>query len=119
MSSTLGLRLGVFTFAAVGSALAMISARADEPIPTIESKAYCDTTAELVDDDAFRQECLANEARAERHVRALWTETPDSVRTACAKHSELMVPSYQSLSTCMSTMVGEMWMNGELKVVPR
>jgi hypothetical protein len=105
--------------AVAGSALAMISARADEPIPTIDSKAYCDTTAELIDDESFNQQCLDSEAKADRHVRALWAETPDSVRAVCVKHSELFAPSYQSLSACMATMVGDMWMNGELKVVPR
>jgi hypothetical protein len=106
-------------FAVAGSALAMLSARADEPIPTIDSKAYCETTAELVDDESFRQQCLDGEAKADRHVRALWAETPDSVRGVCIKHSDLVAPSYQGLSACMSTMVGDMWINGELKVVPR
>jgi hypothetical protein len=105
--------------AVAGSALAMFSARADEPIPAIDSKAYCDTTAELVDDDAFKHQCLDSETKADRHVHALWAETPDIVRATCAKSFTLVAPSYQGLSTCMSTMVGEMWMNGELKVVPR
>lgn len=106
-------------FAVAGSALAMISARADEPVPTIDSKAYCDTTAELVDNEAFKQQCLDSEAQSERHIRALWAETPDSVRAACVKPPELAERSYQSMSTCMSTMVGDMWMSGELKIVPR
>src|ERR1700710_2849847 len=106
-------------YAVAGSALVMISARADEPIPTIDSKAYCDTTAELVDDESFKQQCLDSETKAESHIRALWAETPDIVRAACAKSFLLVAPSYQGLSTCMSTMVGEMWMAGELKVVPR
>jgi hypothetical protein len=106
-------------FALAGSVLAAISARADEPIPAIDSKAYCDITAELVDDESFKQQCLDSEAKAERHIHALWAETPDSVRAACAKTSELGPPSYQGLSTCMSLLVGDMWMNGELKIVPR
>lgn len=114
-----GSRIRTLACLLCGNVAAMGSARADEPIPTIDSKAYCDTTADLVDDDAFKQQCLDNEAKAERHIRALWAEAPESVRAACAKHSELVAPSYQGLTTCMSAMVGEMWMNGELKVVPR
>ncbi|KQS65950.1 hypothetical protein ASG32_30930 [Methylobacterium sp. Leaf361] len=106
-------------YVVAGSALAMISARADEQLPTINGTAYCTTTAELVDDEAFKQQCLDSEAKAEGHFRALWAETPDSVRAACVKDLMLVTPSYQVLSTCMSTMVGEMWMAGELKVVPR
>jgi hypothetical protein len=107
-----------FAIAVTGSVLAMTSATADEQIPPIDSKAYCDNAAELVD-DTFKQQCLDGEAKAENHVRALWAEAPDSVRAACAKSFMLVSPSYQGLSTCMSTMVGEMWMDGELKVVPR
>ncbi|KAA0113522.1 hypothetical protein CIW48_29650 [Methylobacterium sp. P1-11] len=106
-------------YAVAGSALAVISARADEQLPTINGTAYCTTTAELVDDEAFGRQCLDSEAKAEGHVRALWAETPDSVRTACVRELMLVTPSYQTLSTCMSTMVGDMWMSGELKVVPR
>lgn len=105
--------------AVAGSALAMISAQADEQLPTINGTAYCTTTAELVDDETFKQQCLASEAKAEAHVRALWAETPNSVRAACVRDLMLVTPSYQTLSTCMSTMVGDMWMDGELKVVPR
>ncbi|MDN3574857.1 hypothetical protein [Methylobacterium longum] len=97
----------------------MIAARADEPLPQIDSEGYCNTTADLVDDDSFKQQCLDGEAKAERHVRALWAETPDSVRAVCVKDLMLVSPSYQVLSTCMSTTVGEMWIAGELKVVPR
>jgi len=107
------------TIAVAWSALAIIAARADEPIPEIDSKAYCDITAELIDDGPFKQQCLASEAKADRHVHALWSETPDNVRAACVKSFKLVAQSYQSLSTCMSTMVGDMWVNGELKVVPR
>jgi hypothetical protein len=106
-------------FAVAGSALAMTSARAEEPLPTIDSRAYCDTTAELVADESFKRKCFASETKSERHVRALWAETPNSIRAACAKSFVLVAPSYQGLSTCMSTMVGEMWMDGELKVAPR
>ena len=102
-----------------GSAITMISARADEPIPMIDSKAYCDATAEFVDDKAFKQQCLDSETKSELHIRALWAETPEIVRGVCAKSFELVAPSYQGLSTCMSTMVGDMWINGELKMVPR
>lgn len=97
----------------------MMSARSAEQPPAINGAAYCATTAELVDDEAFRQQCLDSEAKAENHVRALWAETPDSVRTTCAKELLLVTPSYQALSTCMSTMVGDLWMAGELKVLPR
>jgi hypothetical protein len=107
------------TLAAAGSVLATLAAQATEPIPTIDSRAYCAVTADLIDDTGFEQKCLDSETKAERHVRALWAETPDSIQAACIRNSELVAPSYQGLSTCMSTMVGDMWMAGELKIVPR
>ena len=106
-------------YALAVNSLVIITARADETIPTIDSTAYCTITAELVDDDAFKQQCLDSETRAERHIRALWAEAPGRVRAVCVKQTQLEPSSYQGLSTCMSTLVGDMWIAGELKIVLR
>ena len=108
------IRLGTFRSSAI-----LVPAERPVTAGSVFLRSASDTTAELIDDESFNQQCLNSEAKADRHVRALWAETPDSVRAVCVKHSELFAPSYQSLSACMATMVGDMWMNGELKVVPR
>jgi hypothetical protein len=106
--------------AVAGFAFLILPAHADEVPPAIDGSKYCASVSGFVNDNAvIKAGCLENEKKAERHIRALWAETPAAVRSQCQKTMALVAPSYQGLSGCLSLTVGTMWMNGELRLVPR
>lgn len=101
-------------------AIAAWPARAAEAVPTIDGAKYCASVAGFVgDNEVIRKGCLDNETRYQRHVQAVWSETPQSVRDQCRKTLALVTPSYQGLAGCMSLAVGTMWMNGEVTIQSR
>ncbi|MGH1573773.1 hypothetical protein ACRAWG_27915 [Methylobacterium sp. P31] len=113
------LQVRMFACLLGGSFVTMGVARAGEPVPAIDSAAYCDEVTKFADNSLIKQECLDSEAKAERHFWTLWVGTPKEVRAECVSDLALSTPSYQGLSTCITGMMNLMRKGREVKAPPR